>query len=38
MDRAMTDAANASDISAGGKKAIDMLLKDERSGANGSDW
>ena len=27
MDRAMTDAANASDISAGGKKAIDMLLK-----------
>lgn len=27
MERAMTDAANASDISAGGKKAIDMLLK-----------
>lgn len=27
MDRAMTDVANASDISAGGKKAIDMLLK-----------
>ena len=27
MDRAVTDAANASDISTGGKKAIDMLLK-----------